>query len=207
MHAPLNPSVLKELRGHRLANLMRAWSKIPEDPGVYIWRYWPSLKSLDTGDFATMLQDWQGRQPAFTEFLTASRLTAEITRSPFGVSHTANTMLGIDMGGAKGRRFLEAMETSPEQREVLFNLLETIISAMPPIYIGKADNLRSRLSDHFLGKGSTLLSMIDEKELSHDDVYVSYLIDPISTSDVSITTFLEEIAQRLTNPPLTKRYG
>lgn len=204
----LSHEQLRQLRGYSLPSLMKAPGKIPTKPGVYVWRYWPSLKTLDKGDFATVLSTWTARQPAFTDFLNGPRTTAEIVRRPFGFNDSDSNPMGIDLNSAKGQRFMKAMTESPEARQTLFGLLECIISAIPPLYIGKADNLQARLDSHFQARGSRVLEMINSQKIPHDEIYISYFIDSISTSpDSSITTVLEEIAQRLTNPPFTKRIG
>jgi hypothetical protein len=196
---------LRALRGYSLTQLLRTPGKIPHVPGVYIWRYWPSFKSLEREDFLQVLANWQQRQPSFTETIRGSRIEASITRRPFGL-HDNKTIFGIDTSSSKGQRFLQAIEESQDNRALLAELLDCIACLSPPLYVGKADNLRGRLQDH-LDRKTHVLAAIDEQGLQFDDVYVSFIEDPVSTTNTSVTTALEEILQRLTNPPMTKRIG
>lgn len=203
---PLSVEQLRHLRGHRLVAMMRATDKIPETSGVYIWRYWPSLHGLKSEDFIAMLQTWESSQPQFSESLGNSRTVVSITRFPFGVLQS-NTFLGMSLENEKVKNFLEALKGSEKTRELLAHTLECVISTAPPLYVGKADNLRKRLKDHFAGR-SDVLGMIESANLCKDDVFISYIADPVSEiTESSITTMLEEVVQRLGNPPFTKRIG
>ncbi|MDM0025735.1 GIY-YIG nuclease family protein [Variovorax saccharolyticus] len=201
----LKAEELKALRGYGLRQLIRTSDRIPESPGIYIWRYWPSFKSLASADLIESLKKWSAQQPAFVEVSRNFRVESQITRRPFGFD-VADTLLGIDVNSNKGKRFLTALRENVENRELLINVLDCIVCFASPLYVGKADNLRSRLEEH-IGRKSNLLSDIESQDISFEDIYVSFVIDPISAPDSSITTGLEEILQRLTNPPLTKRVG
>lgn len=196
---------LRALRGCGLRQLMRNSDQLPESPGVYVWRYWPSFKSLDSDDILETLKSWCAKQPTFIETTGNSRIETQITRFPFGRGNS-NTILGIDIGSAKGTRFLIALQESEQNRELLISILDSIVCLSQPIYVGKADNIKLRLEDH-LARRSDLLNDIEQQKISFEDVYISFILDPVSTADNTITTTLEEILQRLTNPPLTKRIG
>lgn len=204
----LDAEEIRRIRGHCLTNLMRATSKIPTKAGVYIWRYWPSLKELSEDEFVQMLGDWQDRQPVFSETLANSRIRVSVARTPFGAGGQKPSFLGFDANSEKAKSLLAQFSKNSASRELLAYTLECIFSAAPPLYIGKAEDLRARLTSHFEMRSSNLLNMIDQAQIPRSDVYVSYFLDPSgSLEGQSITTALEEIIQRITNPPFTKRYG
>ncbi len=206
-YAPLDFERLRGIRGYPLTSLMRAPTKIPTDAGVYIWRYWPSLRSLEEAKFVEMCTDWQQRQPRFKEEVRNSRVEITTVRTPFGRGESG-TFLGIELGNPKVRALLTLFKGDSDTRQLVAYTMECLIAASPPLYIGKANCLRKRLEDHFKKRSSDVLDMIDEAGIARDDVYVSYFLDPAQSSDgESVATGLEEILQRLTNPPFTKRYG
>lgn len=204
----LDAAEIRRMRGYCLPNLMRAPSKIPAKPGVYIWRYWPSLKDLTKDEFIQMFQEWQERQPQFFETVANSRISVSVIRTPFGGGGASDTLLGFNPNSEKAKALLAQLSNDESARQLLAYTLECIFSAAPPLYIGKADDLRARLTSHFEMHSSKLLTMIEEARIPSSDVYISYFLDPSVSSDTqSITTTLEEIVQRIANPPFTKRYG
>ncbi len=199
---------LRKLRGYPISKLMRGRQKIPDVPGIYIWRYWPALADIDRAAFLNTLNKWKHTQPQFEEHLGNSRVAVSVRRTPFGNSNDKTAVLGFSETNPKAVALTKAVEEDADTRQVLAYTLETLLASAPPLYVGKADNLRSRLSDHFDEQSSTLLSSIKGARIELDDIYISFIADPISkTLPESITTAFEEIIQRITNPPLTKRYG
>lgn len=103
---------------------------------------------------------------------------------------------------------MKAIKDNNDTRQVLAYTLESLLASAPPLYVGKADNIRSRLSDHFDEQSSSLLSSIKAAGIDLDDVFVSFLSDPVSDAiSDQLTTAFEEVVQRIANPPLTKRFG
>lgn len=207
-YQPIGLEDLRKIRGYPLSSLMRGRKKIPESPGLYIWRYWPSLADVDKTTFLKMWKRWRDTQPQFEEVLNSSRIAVTVRRTPFGVVSSQTDIFGFKEDSSKAKNLINAIESDAEVRQMLAYTLESLVSAIPPLYIGKADNLQSRLSDHFDEQSSTLMHSIRQSGIITEDVYISFIADPISSNvDESITTALEEIVQRMTNPPLTKRYG
>ena len=199
---------LRKIRGYSLSTLMRGRQKIPESPGVYIWRYWPLFANLEQQAFLDAIAKWTATQPQFEEIINNSRLSVSIRRTPFGSAVDKNVLFGFKETNPKASALMNAIEESEDTRQVLAYTLESLLASAPPLYVGKADNLRLRLSNHFDGQSSSLLASIKDAGINVEDVFISFLTDPVS--DVlpdQITTAIEEIVQRISNPPLTKRYG
>jgi hypothetical protein len=206
-YQPIDIDDLRKVRGYSLSSLMRGRSKIPETPGIYIWRFWPTLAGVDKESFFKMWARWERTQPQFEENAKNSRIGVTVRRTPFGIAESETSLFGFDRDSDKAKNLLEAIESEADTRQMLATTMECLLSAAPPLYIGKADNLRSRLINHFDEQGSTVLAQVRRAEISFDDIYISFIADPVSDANISITTALEEIIQRITNPPFTKRYG
>lgn len=199
---------LRKVRGHPLSHLMRGREKIPSVAGLYIWRYWPSLANVDKETFFKMWERWKNTQPQFEEEVNNSRIKVSVRRTPFGISNKQTDIFGFDRESTKAANLARAIDSDAGTRQMLAYTMESLVSAIPPLYIGKADNLRARLSDHFNEQSSSVIQSIRDSGISHDDIYISFIIDPVTQATGSaVTTALEEIIQRMTNPPLTKRFG
>jgi len=203
---PLCLNDLRKLRGDRLKPLMRAKDRIPSCPGIYIWRFWPSFPDMSEEGFVESLMSWAAKIPSFSDLVSNSRVQVQIVRTPLGSPFDSESFLGLNFKSTKVQNFLEVIRESSEKRGELKDILECMIASFPPLYIGKADNLKNRLSDHFNRK-TPVLSRIESSNVSLNDIYISFIADTVSDPEISITTMIEEILQRITNPPLTKRYG
>lgn len=205
---PLDVEEIRRLRGYPLEHLMRAPGRIPSKSGVYIWRYWPTLRDLSEDGFNQMLAEWQKNQPQFEETVANNRIRVSVVRTPFGGGKPGQSILGFDASNEKAKGLLAQFTNNLGGRQILAYTLECIFSATPPLYIGKAEDLRARLTDHFERRSSHVLKDIDNSKIPYSDIYISYFLDPSeSSADQPITTALEEIIQRITNPPFTNRYG
>jgi len=76
------------------------------------------------------------------------------------------------------------------------------ICFIKPFYLGKADNLRTRLSQHFKGK-SVIIPQIITKGISEKDVWVGYKEINKPGPGAKINTIFEEIYSRRVKPGLT----
>lgn len=196
---------LRDMRGHQYRNLVRGKDRLPTNPGVYIWRYWPSPNSLNKEGLIKFINELNASFPIYEEILKNNRATVTMQRTAFG-ERGGEGLLGINKANKKIQNLLNYMETDQVSREKLASILETMISTAPPLYIGKADNIKTRLIQHF-NLETDFSVRLKESLIPIKDIYVSFLIDEVSEEDKIITTGIEEILQRITNPPLTKRYG
>jgi len=203
-YSSLGINDVRSIRGHSYLVLRRSVTKIPTFSGVYMWRYWPDIPSLDSVRLLDFLRELQNNFPRQLEELRNSRVDVTIKRTPFGTGEDGR-LLGIK-NEKKINNILGLLDEDSNTRQAFAHTLEVLISSFPPIYIGKAENLRSRLSDHFDGK-SDVLSRIQDAGIPVDDIYISFIQDELTVEDKEITTSIEEILQRLTNPAHTKRYG
>jgi hypothetical protein len=73
-----------------------------------------------------------------------------------------------------------------------------------PFYIGKAQNLRSRISQHVRGS-SNILKEIDSHSIDKDCIWISFEI--IDQEAPEILNIYEEIAQKFLKPSITEKFG
>lgn len=205
IYSALTIDDIRRVRGYSLSVLRRAPEKIPKEAGVYIWRYWPSLESLDKGSILDSIYEIQNNFPRSKESLKNSRVQISVERTPFGDLDEKNKFFGIKDSGKK-QGFLNILDGDDDVKQNFIHTMEVVLSASPPVYIGKAMNLRKRLVDHFDSK-TEVLAQINKAGIPLSDIYISYYIDDISTTEDIVTAAIEEMLQRITNPPLTKRYG
>jgi hypothetical protein len=129
-------------------------------------------------------------------------MNVTVCRTPFG-DEDEKKILGIK-NEKKQKKILNLLDKDEDTKQAFAHTLELIISSCPPIYIGKANNIRSRLINHFENK-TDLVNTIESAGIDKNHIYISYIEDYFNDDDV--TTVIEEIHQRLTNPAYTKRYG
>ena len=108
-YAAVSTDELRKLRGHALSSLMRGWRKIPNTPGIYVWRYWPTLSGIDKDTFLSMWRRWKDSQPQFEELLSNRRMTVSVTRTPFSFT-TQESILGFALDADKAKNLLAAIE-------------------------------------------------------------------------------------------------
>ena len=193
------------LKGHPYKSIDRARNRIPECAGIYIWRYWPTLENVNPDRVIDKVREVQERFPSFHEVLNNSRQEIHSYRTPFGVPGSGR-FLGVDEASPKFERFKKCLIYDETPRLEFIDLLDVLFAFSPPLYIGKADNLRNRISTHLDGQ-TDFSKDLERSEIDKSDVFVSIIKDDISSEDSNITDFIEEIIQRLSNPPFVKRYG
>lgn len=203
-YSTLSIDDVRRIRGYSYSVLRRSIKKIPTCSGVYIWRYWPNIPSLDSNKLIGFIADLQKNFPQQMEQLKNSRIDVTVKRTPFGGDEDGR-FLGIT-SEEKIKRLTNLLDKDESTRQAFAHTIEMLISSFPPIYIGKANNLRERLSDHFDNKTELLPRLVDGG-IPVDDIYISFIRDNLSQEDEEVTTSIEEILQRLTNPAHTKRYG
>lgn len=199
---------MRKIRGYRYTVLSRAVKKIPALSGIYIWRYWPSLPSLDRKSMVDVLHDLQNNFPRSYECVNNSRINVTVEKTPFGNINDNRDLFGFSRSSNKEKTMLKILDRDDDTKLAFAHTLEILIALSPPLYIGKAANLQLRLEQHFDYK-TNLLNDINKSGIQLKDVYISFIVDEDAKSeeDEDLSVCIEEILQRITNPPLTKRYG
>jgi len=142
---------IRKIRGYKYRVLSKGTTKIPTTSGIYVWRYWPSMSSLDKNHIMDAFFDLQEKFPKNKETLKNSRMNVTIEKTPFG-SRDDRGVFGYAKNSKKEAVVMKVLEENEESRQVFAHTLEMLVSSCPPIYIGKARNLQDRLGQHFEGK-------------------------------------------------------
>lgn len=195
---------IRQLRGISYQVLARAPDNIPSESGIYIWRYWPTIKSYEYDELVDILKRIQETYPILEDSANNSKAKLIYQRNLFGQQHP-DGILGV-LGEGKQEKLKVVLSKSEAARKEFLDALELIFLSAPPLYVGKAFNFKDRLKQHF-ERRSSVLSTLESAGIDMKDVYISFIKDEISSDLESVTESIEHILQCLVNPSFTKRYG
>ncbi|TKT93344.1 hypothetical protein [Dyadobacter frigoris] len=171
---------------------------IPSDYGIYQWVYWPAFDAdrIATNDLINTLKEYSSRNFYIEEEIKGKyKFHAKIWEQ--GFRDNAN-MFGLS---DKKHSELEAYLRSRTNIQAFYEFFKEICFVRP-FYLGKANNLRSRLSQHFSGK-SNVIAEIVKSSVPDQHVWVGYRKLPFSPAESSINNIYEEIYSRRVKPGLT----
>lgn len=176
---------------------------LPNRPGIYLWRRnFNSSSSICNGksEFVSWLE--------------------QITQQPNAVIDATQLIhcvksTGFSVGGGgltdDKRSTLDHFANDHKFRKFLMNYVETLADFTPPIYIGEADNLLTRVKKHLNGKTSLQDYVECKLGLKWNDLSLHYLVTSkkgeLSDSSKSLQELFELISQRLLSPYGTRRPG
>ena len=186
MFNSLDINLIRKVRGNQYKAIAANRSMLPEMSGVYIWRYWPSLSDTSYEGMMKAKQAYQENFPASIDINTE--------------------FLGIPASSVKYSALLDSLRESAEARKALAHALEMIFLSAPPLYVGKAENISVRLGEH-IDKKTGFSKRLEASGMNMKYVYISYFLDDVSCDGNSFSSTLEEILQRVSFPPLVKRFG
>ena len=176
---------------------------LPKKPAVYLWRrrlVAPSscLSSAET------FRDWVME--------TVSIPAAHLTRRP--LSHCVWTE-GLQVGGGSltgdKEQTLHSISGLGAQRRLVVDYVESLTEFTPPIYVGTAVNLKSRVSQHLRGETSLIGYVETQLGLSWTEIDFRYLVlsasAELSDDARSLLLLMELVTQRVLAPFGTDRPG
>ena len=160
--------------------------QLPKEPAIYMWR---RIAALPAGAL--------DRRSTFVDWLTKELQT------PYCVlrSSTLTPYLHVEQLNVGGYRVpptrLSHLELLCSERAFRIKLLEVVQASLeqgPALYVGKADDLRTRIGQHLRGE-SDLRSRLDDIGLSWDRLSLRYLLIPgdVPSPEVSQSELLETI--------------
>ncbi|MEZ9714383.1 hypothetical protein AB4267_16065 [Vibrio cyclitrophicus] len=204
-HDSLSFSNIRDMRGKSLRTIIANPDKVPSYSGIYIFRYWPQPRSYTKSDLTDFLKKIVQEFPVIEKELIVKN--DSITYSRYALGYDCNkpfSSLGLT---DKKIAQLESLLDEKEKIEPLCNVFEMMLYMLPPLYIGKANIISNRVKQHINRSSSTLLDKLDNANISHGDVYISFIEDKLSLPGKDMSDLMEIIFQRVTNPVFTDRQG
>lgn len=169
--------------------------RIPPVAGVYAW--FRGINAPQTDD----------PESFYAELVARARHTYGVTRTQFiGPSLHVSVTPTTDFETKALPALREACE-SPEFRRWMRSVIGGLAQFLPPLYVGKAGDLRLRLSQH-LRPDSELRRRLSEAGIGLNELILRYVIVP---RDASVSGSLEREVEALLSylliPGFSVRYG
>ena len=171
---------------------------IPAAYGIYQWVYWPEFDemTITQAQLVALLKDYSKQNFYIEEeFLGTFKFQAKIWEQGFREN---NNMFGLSDKSNKELEDYFAIRANIS----FFSAFFKEICFIKPFYLGKADNLRLRLSQHFSGR-SIIIPQIIAKAITEKDIWVGYKEINRPAPGSKINTIFEEIYSRRVKPGLT----
>lgn len=173
---------------------------IPEKSGIYYWVYWPSISNTPTlKNLEIKLLEYSKNNLLFSETISGNyKFQATISEQWY---RDNGNIFGLT--NAKKDLLYAHFKKDPKNIKFFLEFFKQVCFSRP-FYIGKANNLRTRLAkQHF--KGTTeIMAQISKSGIPKGDIYVGFdLINDAATERVNV--IFEEIFSRKIKPGLTKK--
>lgn len=173
---------------------------IPVSSGIYYWVYFPEI-NLPTATEDTI-------KAKVNEYVSKSLFFSEEAIGKYKF-HTVVSEQGYPANGelfglspSKSLRLYNYLK-SPTNRQFFTDFFQELCFSRP-FYVGKANNLRSRLASQHFKNLTEVLPEINRLKINHTDVWVGYKIVPDPNND-EMNNIFEEIFSRRIKPGLTKK--
>lgn len=175
---------------------------LPKDPGIYFWVYWPKFdeNTITVSDLEKKLIEFSEKNLQFPEELRGTyKFIAEVKEQKF--DKHSSPLFGLSQGQRK--KLIRYLGTG-RANIVSFSTFFQEVCFTRPFYVGKANNLRSRLrSYHFKGK-TPILGELTNQKIPETEVWIGYKKINMNAGDEMNNVF-EEIISRNIKPGLTKK--
>jgi len=173
---------------------------IPKTSGVYYWVYWPELdvSKLTLADVELKLMEYTGRSLFTSESIKGRYKFEAVVTEQWYPSN--GQMFGLPLQKAQElRKFL----TTPANAVVFADFFKEVCFARP-FYVGKANDLQSRLGNQHFKRKTDVLSEIDTRSIPYSEIWVGWK-EVKDTSVPAINNIFEEIFSRRSKPGLTEK--
>jgi hypothetical protein len=171
---------------------------IPTDYGIYQWVYWPQFdeNTITVAQLTTLIKDYSKQNFYIEEeFLGTFKFQAKIWEQGY---RDNNNMFGLS---DKNHKELEDY-FQIRNNIIFFSSFFQEICFVKPFYIGKADNLQSRLSQHLSSK-TNVIPQIFSKGIPEINIWVGHKSINKPAPGSKINTIFEEIYSRRVKPGLS----
>ena len=176
---------------------------VPESPGIYLWR-----RNFNAGTSIV------GSKVEFIKWLEKVTSQPNAVIDATQITHCVQSA-GYFVGGGglteEKQTSLDRLANNPKFRRMLQRYIETLSDFTPPIYIGEADSLLSRVKNHLSGDTNLQTYVEDKLGLSWKDLTFQFFVTSkhkkVTDDKKSKQELFELISQRLLAPFGTRRPG
>jgi hypothetical protein len=184
---------------HLSTNIDDPYSGIPEKYGMYQWIYWPDFdkNNISTSDLKNLLVEYSRCNFYIEEEIRGTyKFHVKIWEQGF---KNNNNVFGLS-----DKKSVELLNHLSDRNNIIsFNEFFKDLCFARPFYVGKANDLRSRLKNHFSGK-SNVLPEINIRGINYQHILVGYKEIHLDQSlTPSLNTIFEEIYSRRMKPGLS----
>ncbi len=173
------------------------FDKLPHRNGIYYWVYWPKFdeNTITHTELVKHLTEFTDRKLSYSEQVRGTyKFSAEIEEQWF---RDTGHLFGLSPSNANKLKDYLIDRASILEFSILFQEL----CFARPFYIGKANDLKSRLKDHFSYK-TKVLKEVEDVKIDSSHVWVGYKLIGDSKG-VGLNRIFEEIFSRTFKPGLT----
>ena len=192
---------INEVEYNTLSYFASNLDSIPSYSGVYYWVYWPSYidGQILAEEYVLKLKEYSSNELILESNFQDYRFKLTVKDSHF---LDKNGLFGLNE--KKTNCLLEFISYNND------NLLNFVCffkkaAFMKPFYIGKANNLKQRISQHISGE-SKIKPKIQKSGINHNDIWIGFERVEDSKSD-ELNLIYEEIIQRIVKPSLSEKAG
>lgn len=175
-------------------------SGIPEESGIYYWVFWPDFdpKAISEQDLIDKLLNYTKNSLFFKETVRGPyKFEAEIREQTYKLN---GNLFGLS--NSKHFKLINYLK-DPTNKQSFCDFFKEVCFSRP-FYVGKANNLRTRLvGQHFKGL-TEILPEIDKLAINYSDIWVGYKVIH-DTTKTGLNNIFEEILSRRIKPGLTKK--
>lgn len=171
---------------------------LQEESGVYRWIFSPFINCESEMTFIFSLE-----KIAKMSFRLHKKGKVDTTSVQLGYEAFTNKKL-FSTDSSKFSE-LTTISGSEELRRIFSENLISLCQKSTLLYVGKADNIRDRLSDHLNGRNSTLLKDLEASGIEEDMIRISIEYDKVKYDGMN--QILEELIQRIAEPGFVRRKG
>lgn len=176
---------------------------IPTSSGIYYWVYYPEFDpaTITLTDLVKSLQEYTSKSLRYKEELRGKyKYSVEVLEQGFSEN---GALLGLSPSKTK---ILTDFLSGGPLNVSMFHKFFIEVCFSRPFYVGKANNLRTRLaSKHFKRVDSEILNEIDKEVINYTDIWVGYKEIPMLPTGEHLNVIFEEILSRTVKPGLTKK--
>ena len=180
-------------------------TNIPKKSGLYYWYYYKNLYRFveDSSGFWKILEEYYSKNiPNISSSFHNFKISVTASESFFEDKRREQRLFGLS---EKKLELFKDFILENVNNRIYFNNYLKYIMFQKPFYVGKADNLRSRLNQHINGK-TKLLKLFEENNFEEDSIWIGY-IELQDTFKEEVNSVFEEITQRILKPGLVERPG